>query len=429
MAHEELDSQISGFYKLDPDQRLRKVAEMTGLSADDTHALCRTGELGISAADKMIENVIGTFELPMGVATNFRIDGVDYLVPMATEEPSVIAAASNGAKAARGMGGFTTEATDPVMIGQIQLIEVEEPDKAAMKILEARDELIELANSCDPVLLKFGGGCKDLEVRVLNTERGYTVVTHILVDCRDAMGANAVNTMAETLAPKIEEIGGGRVVLRILSNLAVHRLVRAKAVFTPESLDKGDIKGVDVIEGILTAYALAAVDPFRATTHNKGIMNGISAVVRATGNDTRAVEAGAHAYAAMEGCYSSLTHYEKDEDGNLVGSIEVPMAVGLIGGATAVHPSAKAAVKILGVSSATELGRIIAAVGLAQNFSALRALASTGIQKGHMKLHARNMAVMAGATDDIVDEVVKRLIAGGKVRMDVAEEIVKELKG
>ena len=291
-----------------------------------------------------------------------------------------------------------------------------------MTILSHKEEILKLANEQDPVLVKFGGGAKDIEVRIVNSLKGPMVVNHLLVDCRDAIGANAVKTMAEAVAPYIEEITGGRVYLRIISNLAIHRLARAKAVFDKEALG-----GEGVVDGVIEAYAFAAADPFRCATHNKGIMNGITAVVRATGNDTRAVEAGAHSYAAISGHYSPLSVGEKNADGDLVGTIEIPTAVGLIGGATKTHPTAKAAVKILGVKTAQELGEILAAVGLAQNLGALRALATEGIQKGHMALHARNIAIMAGASQDIVDEVVKRLVAGGKVRVDIAKEIIDEM--
>jgi len=416
-------SQISGFYKKDPKERVQIVRELTGLSDDEVEAISTTGGTSLAELDSMIENVLGSFELPFGVATNFQINDKDYLIPMAIEEPSVVAAASNAAKMARTKGGFKTSSSDPIMIGQIQLVDVSDPFGAKMKILEKKGELIAYANEQDPILVKFGGGCQDLEVRVIDTPTGTMVVTHILVDCRDAMGANAVNTMAEAVAPKIEEITGGRVYLRILSNLAVHRLTRAWAVF-----DKESIGGEGVVDGVLEAYSFAVSDPYRAATHNKGIMNGIIAVVRATGNDTRAVEAGAHSFASLSGQYTSLSRWEKNSDGNLVGSIELPMPVGLIGGATAVHPVAKAAVKILGIETAKELQEIIAAVGLAQNFGAMRALATDGIQRGHMRLHARNMAATAGATGELIDKVVERLVASGQIRMDKAKEILEELQ-
>jgi hydroxymethylglutaryl-CoA reductase len=410
----EKSSKISGFYKLSPKERLELVKQFSELNDEEVEALFKTGSLEMEQADRMIENVVGTFELPVGIAVNFTINGKDYLIPMAIEEPSVVAAASNAAKMARIKGGFQVSNTGPIMIGQIQLTNIKDPYGAKMTILAHKEDILKTANEQDPILVKFGGGAKDLEVRVVDTMVGPMVVNHLLVDCRDAMGANAVNTMAEAVAPYIEEITGGRVYLRIISNLATYRLARAKAVFDKESLG-----GEDVVDGIIEAYAFAAADPFRCATHNKGIMNGASAVVRATGNDTRAVEAGAHSYASISGHYSPLTVWEKNAEGDLVGTIEMPTAVGLIGGATKTHPTAKAAVKILGVKTAQELGEIIAAVGLAQNLGALRALATEGIQKGHMALHARNIAIMAGAKQEIVDEVVKRLVERGKIRMDI----------
>ncbi len=415
---------ITGFYKLSAKERLQHVKDFAELSDEECSAISNTGGVDMELIDRMIENVVGTFDLPLGIATNFQINGKDYLIPMAVEEPSVIAAASNAAKRTLAGGGFTTSSTDPVMIGQIQLTDVEDAPAAQEIILSMKDEILRRANNVDPILVKFGGGARDIEVRVIDTAIGPMVITHLLVDTRDAMGANAINTMAETIAPYIEELTGGKVFLRILSNLAIYRLARARAVWTKEA-----IGGEDVVDGIIRAYSFAAADPFRAATHNKGIMNGISSVVRATGNDTRAVEAGAHAFASINGRYTSLTKYEKDDEGNLVGSIELPMPVGLIGGATKVHPVAKASVKILGVKNANELGEIIASVGLAQNLAAIRALATEGIQRGHMKLHAKNLAVTAGATPDILNEVVARMIAENTVRADVAERIIKELKG
>lgn len=419
-----VSSNISGFYKLSPGERIQKVKEFAGLTDDEVSLISNCGALKEDAVDRMIENVVGTMEVPLGIATNFKINDKDYLVPMAIEEPSVVAAASNSAKMARVKGGFFTSSSGPIMIGQIQLTGVQDPYGARLEILARRDELLGKANEQDPILVKFGGGAKDLKARVIDTIKGKMIIIHLLVDCRDAMGANAVNTMAEAIAPIIEEVSGGKVYLRIISNLAKYRLARAKAVY-----DKDAIGGADVVEGILNAYAFAEADPFRCATHNKGIMNGITAVVLATGNDTRAVEAGAHAYAALSGRYKPLTTYEKDSNGNLVATIELPMPVGLIGGATAVHPVAKANVKILGVKTAEELGSVICGVGLAQNFAALRALATEGIQRGHMGLHARNIAVMAGATGDLIDKVVKRLVAEKKVRIDRAKEILEEMKG
>ncbi|MDX1534164.1 MAG: hydroxymethylglutaryl-CoA reductase, degradative [Thermoplasmata archaeon] len=416
-------SAISGFYKKSMEDRLALVGEYGDLSQEEMEKIGDTGALDRALVDRMIENVVGAMPLPLGVAVNFVINGEEYLVPMAIEEPSVVAAASNAAKMARPSGGFTAETTDPVMIGQIQLVEVPDPEAAKGLILDRKEELLELCNAKDPVLVKFGGGARDVEVRVLDSLAGPMVIVHLFVDCRDAMGANAVNTMAEAAAPFLERVTGGRVYLRIISNLAVRRLARAQATFRKE-----DIGGEEVVEGILQAYAFAAADPYRCATHNKGVMNGIDAVVIATGNDWRAIESGAHAYAAISGHYSPLTTWERDGNGDLVGRIEVPMAVGLVGGATAVHPTAKANVKLLGVKTAQELAQVIAAVGLAQNFAAIRALATEGIQRGHMSLHARNIAVTVGANLDEVDEVVRRLVEEKAIRMDRAEEILKEIR-
>ena len=413
-------SRIPGFYKLPPEERLKVIEEMTGLSGDDVAQL--TAGLGVEQADRMVENVIGTFQVPLVIATNFIIDGRELAIPMATEEPSVIAAASNGARMAREGGGFVTSSTGPIMRAQIQATGIADPFAARQEILAHKDELTKMANDKDPMLVKFGGGVKDIEVYVIDSRVGPMVVTHLIVDCRDAMGANAVNTMAEALAPRIEQITGGRVYLRIISNLADLRLSRAKAVFKAE-----EIGGQEVVDGIIQAAALAEVDPYRAATHNKGIMNGATAVVMATGNDTRAVEAGAHSFASKSGMYKSLTRYEKNKEGDLVGTIEMPVAVGLVGGATRVHPVAKTAVKILGVKSADELSRIIASVGLAQNFAALRALASEGIQRGHMSLHAKNVAVQAGARCDLVEIIAARMAAERRISVDRATELIKEL--
>lgn len=416
-------SEFKGFYKLSPQQRLEEVAKFSNLSKEEVALLAETGALSIEAADHMIENVVGVMPLPMGIAVNFMINGKDYLIPMAVEEPSVVAAASNAARMARVKGGFFTSNTGPIMRAQIQIVNVADPYAARFKLFEAREKLMEIANSQDPMLISIGGGMKDLEVQIVPSPLGTMVVMHLIADTRDAMGANTVNTMAEALAPYIEQITGGKVYLRILSNLADKRLVRVRTV-----IDKETLGGEAVVDGIVWAYTFASVDPYRAATHNKGIMNGIIPAVTATGNDTRAIEAGAHAYAAHNGRYTSLTVWEKNKDGDLVGTIEVPMAVGLVGGATKVHPVARLAVKILGVKSAVELGEVIAAVGLAQNLTALKALATEGIQRGHMSLHARNVAVAAGATPDIIDQVVAEMVKARKVRQDYAEELVKQVK-
>jgi len=417
-------SQLAGFYNLSPAERLRVLKEFASLSDEETQALLMTGSLDIRLANRMIENVVGVMPVTLGIATNFLINGRDYLIPMAIEEPSVVAAASNAAKMARPKGGFTASSTQPVMIGQVQLLDVPDPHGARMSLLSAKEDILRKANEQDPILVSIGGGAKGLRCKVLSTISGRMVIVELLVDCRDAMGANAVNTMAEAVAPLLEEVSGGRVSLRIISNLATERLVRAKAIFSKSALG-----GEQVVDGVVSAYAFALADQYRCTTHNKGIMNGISAVVLATGNDTRAVEAGAHSYAAFNGGYRPLTTWEKNRDGDLVGTIEIPLAVGLIGGATATHPIAKIAIKILGVRSATELAEVIASVGLAQNLAALRALATEGIQRGHMTLHARNIASMAGATAAMVDKVADIMVEERRVRMDRAKELVEELSG
>jgi hydroxymethylglutaryl-CoA reductase len=426
-------SEIPGFYKRTVAERRTFVREWAGLSEQEAAAYEFPPGIDPGTIDRMIENVIGVMPLPLGVATNFRINGKDHLIPMAIEEPSVVAAASNAAKVARAAGGFATQSTPPVMIGQIQILDVVDPAAARHRILERTEALLEAANAKDPVLVKFGGGAKQIEVRILPSTRGTMLIVHLLVDARDAGGMNAVNTMCEALAPEVARLAGGRAVLRIISNLAIHRLARASATFPAELLQTESSSGAATVEGILDAYAFAAADPFRCATHNKGIMNGVSSVVLATGNDFRAIESGAHTYAAwlasdVGAVVRPLTTYEKDREGNLVGSIELPVPVGLIGGATAVHPTAKANVHLLGVKSARELGEILAAVGLAQNFAALRALATEGIQRGHMELHARNLAASAGARPDEVDRVVARLISEHKIRFDRAKEIVEELR-
>lgn len=415
-------SKYSGFYKLSTADRLEEVADFAALTEDEKEMLRRDGALSLKEADRMIENAIGIMPIPLGVAVNFCINGKDYLIPMATEEPSVIAAASNMARICRGNGGFQTSNTGAMMIAQIQAVNVSDVHAARLRILENRKRLIEIANAKDPFLIQVGGGMKDLEVRVVETALGKMVVTHILVDTKDAMGANTVNTMAEALAPLIEELTGGKVYLRILSNLADQRLARARV-----EIDKEELGGVAVVDAIISAYAFAEADPYRAATHNKGIMNGIDAVVLATGNDTRAIESGAHAYAARTGQYTTLTTWEKTKNGNLAGCIELPMAVGLVGGATKVHPVAKLAVRILGVQSAVELGEVIACVGLAQNLGAMKALATEGIQRGHMSLHGKNVAAMAGVPQDMADAVIQQMISEKAVRIDRAKEIMKEL--
>lgn len=414
-------SELSGFYKLPVADRVLLLKEFAGLTEEEVSLLQKPGALGFDVANRMVENLVGVMPVPLGVAMNFLINGKDMVVPMAIEEPSVIAGASNAAKMSRLKGGFNATSTDPVMIGQIQIVGVQDAHRARFEILAHKAEILKHANDQDPVLVSLGGGARDLEVRIIDTFLGKMVIAELLVDCRDAMGANAVNTMAEAVAPMIEQISGGRVYLRIISNLAVKRLARAKATFTKEALG-----GEDVVDGIVNAYAFAAADPYRCATHNKGIMNGVSAVVLATGNDTRAIEAGAHAYAARLGHYTSLSTWEKDANGDLVGTLEMPMAVGIVGGATASNPVAKLAVKILGIKTARELAEVIVSVGLAQNLAALRALAAEGIQRGHMSLHARNIAINAGATGDLIDKVSEQMVAERKIRVDRAKELLEK---
>jgi hydroxymethylglutaryl-CoA reductase len=416
-------SELPGFYKLTPEERLNYVGEFADLTKGEVELLCKNGALALEQANRMIENVVGTFQLPLGIATNFLINGKDYLIPMAIEEPSVVAAASNAAKMARVHGGFTAESTPPIMIGQIQITGVKNPREACNAVLEERDQILKKANEQDPILVKLGGGAVDVEARPIDTRAGPMVIVHLLVDVRDAMGANVVNTMSEAVAPLIEGLTGGRVFLRIVSNLALYRLARARAVFEREALG-----GEEVVDGILQAYAFAAADPYRCATHNKGIMNGVVAVALATANDTRALEAGAHAYAATGGVYKPLSRWSKTIDGDLRGEIELPVAVGVIGGATAVHPIAKICRKILGVKTARQLGEVMACVGLANNLAAMRALATEGIQRGHLKLHARNVAASVGAVGELIDVIAKRMIEEKKVSYDRANEILKELE-
>lgn len=424
MSNHPRTSRISGFHKMSPGDRLAAVESFAGLDAEAVAQLAKPGNLDPHVADHMVENAIATISIPLGVATNVKVDGRDVLVPMATEESSVIAAVCNSARQCYDSGGFATSVSGTLMIAQVQLVHVTDPENARIAVLERRDEIASICDACDPMLVKLGGGFRDLEVRVVSSMGGPMVVTHIIVDTRDAMGANTVNTMAERLAPQVEQWTGGKVFLRILSNLADRRLARARAVWPVSA-----IGGEGVRDGMIAAYHFAEADPYRAATHNKGIMNGVSAVVLATGNDTRAVEAGAHAYAARKGRYSSLTTWEANNAGDLVGTIEMPLAVGLVGGATKIHPTAQACLKIMKVQSASELARIIAAVGLAQNFGAMKALATVGIQKGHMSLHASNVAIAAGAVGDEVDRLARILVEKRQVRQDAAVEELAKLRG
>jgi hydroxymethylglutaryl-CoA reductase len=429
------NSRISGFYNLTLEERRTRLVE--AFSSDSGAALTpdalspfTTGGLSPDAADHMIENVIGLYSLPLGIALNFQVNGRDVLVPMTLEEPSVVAGASFMAKLARVGGGFTATATDPLMIGQMQVIKVTNIEEAKLRLYEHKAELLAEADSIDPVLKKFGGGARDLEIRLFESSPiGPFLVIHLLYDVRDAMGANAVNTACERLSPRVEAITGGKVHLRILSNLADRRIARARCTIPVKELAFDDFSGEEVRDGIIAAYAFAAVDPYRAATHNKGIMNGVDSVVIATGNDWRAIEAGAHAYAARSGRYTSLSTWNEDADGNLVGTLEIPMAVGIVGGATKVHPAAQAAVKLMGVKTANELAEIIVSVGLAQNMAALRALATEGIQRGHMSLHARQVAIAAGASGELIEKVAAQMVAERIVRIDRAEEILSEYAG
>jgi hydroxymethylglutaryl-CoA reductase len=427
------ESRLSGFFKLSVEERRAKVAQLANLSQNDVDALANHGELSEDAADRMIENVIGTMSHPVGVATNFVIDGSAYLIPFCVEESSVVAAASNMAKRCLIKGGFHTSNDKPVMIGQIQVLGLEDTEAAGEAILTAKYELMAMCNSLPSTMVKLGGGCKDIQVRHIDSMSGRMLIIHLLVDTRDAMGANAVNTMAERISDKVEEITGGRVHLRILSNLASNRLARVEAVFTPEEISEDGSRenGSKVITGILEAHHFAMADPYRAATHNKGVMNAISAVALACGQDWRAIEAGCHAWAAVEtGTYTSMTRWHRDDDGNLVGRIATPMAVGIVGGASKVHPVARANLAILGVESAQELAGIMAAAGLAQNIGAMRALSTSGIQAGHMKLHARNMAVSAGAIGDEIERVAALVNSqSGPVTQQLVKDTLKSIRG
>ena len=426
------DSRLSGFYKLSVEDRRNKVAQLSGLSPEEIDALASHGELSETAADRMIENVIGTMSLPVGVATNFVIDGKPYLIPFCVEESSIVAAASNMAKRCLVNGGFRTNNDDPVMIAQIQVLDLTDVEEAAEAVLTAKYELMAMCNSLPSTMIKLGGGCKDIITRSIDSMSGRMLIVHLLVDTRDAMGANAVNTMAELVSGKIEEITGGRVHLRILSNLATHRLAKVEATFTPEELSDDGTResGSKIISGILEAHHFAMADPYRAATHNKGIMNAISAIALACGQDWRAIEAGCHAWAAVEeGTYTSMTRWSRNDDGNLVGRIETPMAVGIVGGASKVHPAARANLSILGVESAQELAGIMAAAGIAQNLGAMRALATSGIQAGHMKLHAKNMAVSAGAIGDEIEQVANIVNAqSGPVTQQLVKDTLESLR-
>jgi hydroxymethylglutaryl-CoA reductase len=421
------ESRIEGFYRLDPLERRARVRDFAHLDDATTTALAG-GQLGLAKADKMIENVVGSYELPLGVATNFRINGRDRLVPMVVEEPSIVAGASYAARMARESGGFVASHTAPIMIGQIQLIAVADATTAMAKIHASRMQIIECANAQSQSMVARGGGVRDVECHhYADSPMGPMLIVHLLVDCRDAMGANAVNSMCETVAPLLESLSGGQAMLRILSNLTDQRLATAKVRIAPTSLQRDGIAGADVIERILWAHAFAVVDPHRATTHNKGIMNGIDPVIVATGNDWRAIEAGAHAWAARSGRYTSLSHWYRDEQGFLCGELTMPLAVGIVGGATRVHPTAQAALQVLAVASAGELAEICVCAGLASNLAAMRALATEGIQRGHMALHARQIAMAAGALGDDVAVIAQKMIDMQSIKPATATALLQQI--
>jgi len=427
LAEQRRTSEISGFYTLDMAQRRRLVQEWADLSDEEAAAL--EASLPLEQADKMIENVVGRCALPLGIATHFLVNGVDYLVPMAVEEPSVVAGVSFAAKLFRQGGGFQAQALGREMIGQIQVLDIADLDEAERAVRQAEPRLLRHADFLQSGLVARGGGARGLEIRRFSESPvGPMLVVHLLFDTVDAMGANAINTLAEGLAPLIEEITGGRVNLRILSNLTDRRMARAEGRIPVRLLARYGMSGEEVAQRILEAAALAEVDPYRAATHNKGIMNGVDAVALATGNDWRALEAGAHAYAARSGRYTSLSRWWRTETGDLAGALEMPLAVGIVGGATRSHPTARVALRILGVQSAAQLAEVMAAVGLAQNFAALRALATEGIQRGHMALHARQIAMAAGAQPHEVDVVADRMVAENNIRPQRAEEILRALR-
>ncbi|MCS7111774.1 MAG: hydroxymethylglutaryl-CoA reductase, degradative [Sulfolobales archaeon] len=413
-------SRITGFYNIPLEERLKIVKEWAQLSDDEVATLLNFGNLGRKTAETMIENVIGAMSYPFAIAVNFRINSRDYLVPMVLEEPSVVAAASNAARMLRENGGIEAEAARQIMIGQVYMMKVPSPHYASMKILRHKYELLDIANSTNKTLVSMGGGAKDVEVRVIETRRGPALAINLMVDVVDAMGANTVNTMAEAIAPYLEKLVGGEARLRIVSNYAIYRVARAWVRISPES-----IGGRDVAEKIVDASAIAEADPFRAVTHNKGVLNGIIAIALATAQDHRAIEAGAHAYASRDGIYKPLSRWDLDSEGYLVGFLEIPLQVGVVGGSVKTHPVAQIALKIMGVKTARELAEIMAAVGLAQNFAALRALVTTGIQSGHMKLHARNLAILAGAKGELVDIITEQMIKNGKISFDYAVQLLK----
>lgn len=422
-------SRIPGFYKMDVKERRELIEQQLNLSNEKKEVLYTNEALDLETANKMIENVIGTFQLPLGLGLNFLINDKEYKIPMAVEEPSIIASASYIAKIVRDAGGFKTEATDRVMIGQIQVVGCEDFDLAKQTILERKKDLIKLANEAYPSLQKRGGGAEDLDVRILNesgSKFSKMLIIHLYVNTCDAMGANMINTMVESIAPNVEVLTKGKVYLRILSNYADRSLAKATCTIPTKLLETEGFSGERVRDGIIHAYEFAASDPYRAVTHNKGIMNGIDPVIIATGNDWRAVEAGAHAYASRSGQYGSMTTWSKNANGDLVGELELPMSLGIVGGASRVHPMAGLVYDILNIKSASELAQVVVSVGLAQNLGALKALVTDGIQKGHMALHARSVAMAAGATGDLVDVIAERMVNENQIRVGRAEFLLKE---
>ena len=420
------NSRFSGFYKHDLSDRLDLLEKWYPLSTKEKWLLKRE-TLTAELADAMIENAIGVFGLPLGVAVNFKINNKDYIVPMAVEESSVVAAASNSARLIREHGTLTAETTDPIMFSQIQLVNVKEPEKAKAKIEKKKEELISLANQQDPVLVEHGGGAKDIEIRIIDTLSGPMVIVHIYVDCRDAMGANAVNTMAEMLGPILADLVDGEVVCQIVSNLSDRRLTKVRMELDVDCLARAGFSGEEAANRIIQAYHFAEADPYRAATHNKGVMNGIDGVLIATGNDWRACEAGVHAYAARSGSYKPVSKYYRDESGKLIGEMEIPLSVAIIGGVTSIHPGVNLLLKVMRVNSSKELAQVVAAAGLIQNFSAIWTLATEGIQKGHMMLHARNVAIFAGAIGEMAIKVANQMAHEGRVRYDRAKQILKPL--
>lgn len=423
-------SRLPGFYKRSIEERASILQDRAQLTDTEIDVLLHGAGLSATQADHMIENTVGIYSLPLGIATNFLINGRDRLIPMVIEEPSVVAAMSNAARLFREGGGFQTSSDAPIMIGQLQVLDLQNVFAAAEKIAANKGRLLAEVDSIGGSIIKRGGGARDIQTRPFpETPIGPMLVVHLLMDVRDAMGANAINTAAEHIAPLVEEITGGRVNLRILSNLTDQRKARAEGMIPATALATESMAGEDVARAVVEAGIFAEIDPYRAATHNKGIMNGVDAVIIATGNDWRAIEAGAHAYAARSGHYTSLSHYWQDENGNLHGELEMPLSVGIVGGATRVHPAAQVALKILGVSSAQELAEICAAAGLAQNFAALRALASEGIQRGHMRMHAKQIALSAGAAPEQVSVVVDQMIRENNIRPERAKAIIESLKG